>query len=69
MNAFVLRRMIAHWIADCDIARIEAEVEATLRAGKRRAQERRAADLEAFRALGGGPGACAESGDDTAPDF
>lgn len=68
MNAFVLRRIITHWILDRDIARFEAEIETVLRAAERRARERRAADLEAFRALGGGPGAYAESGDDTALD-
>lgn len=51
MDALALRRIIAHWIADLDLARLRGELSAFLRAGKRRAQERKIAELEAWKAL------------------
>lgn len=51
MNASVLRRIIAHWAADLDIAQLKAEVAAILRARDRRRRERKAANEEVLRAF------------------
>lgn len=53
MNAFVLRRIIAHRVADLGIVRLRDGIGNFLRAGARRARERKIADLEAWKALCG----------------
>lgn len=48
MTTFLLRWIIAHWIADLDIAHLKTAIDTILRAGERRARERRIADREAL---------------------
>ncbi|MDE1968796.1 MAG: hypothetical protein KGI92_07795 [Alphaproteobacteria bacterium] len=47
----MLRRIVVHWISERRLARLKAEFAAAWRARARRAQERRVADDEAWRAL------------------
>lgn len=54
MNASVLRRVIAHWADDLDVAHLKAEVAAILRARDRRRRERKAANEEVLRAFQSG---------------
>lgn len=51
MDASVLRRIITHWFADLDFARLEVDVRTVLRVRDRRKRERQAADEEVMRAF------------------
>lgn len=69
MSTFVLRRIIAHWVADFDIGSLGTEIDDFLRTAKRRAQERKIADLEAWRVFCGVPDDGRASCPDDDPDY